>query len=115
MTEDQKVKQVELYIFDDIDSRDIQLQDIDGEVGEIEVLGSVVKHRVYENNDDFKVMTETSINLKRVSNSTRFRYATEDNKSDGIGIILRADSTDFVFTSLEQDLSLIYDEIDSEL
>jgi len=32
MTEEQKVKKVEMYIFDDIDGGDIQLQDIEGEV-----------------------------------------------------------------------------------
>lgn len=115
MSEGEKVKKVEMYIFDDIDSRDIQLQDIDGDVGEIEVLGTMVKHRVYDSRDGYKVMTETSVNLGGISQSTRFRYATDNSKPDGIGILLRGESNDFVFTSLEQDLSMIYDEIDTQL
>jgi len=115
MTEEQKVKKVEMYIFDDIDGGDIQLQDIEGEVGIIEVLGTMVKHKVYEDKVGHKVTTETSISLSSVSQLTRFRYATDNSKPDGIGILLRGDRKDFVFTSLEQELSKIYNEIESQL
>lgn len=115
MSEEEKVKKVELYIFDDIDSREIQLQDIDGDIGVVSVTGSVVKHRVYDDKGDHKVMTETSINLSNVSQAKRFRYATDDSKPDGIGIIMRGENNDFVFTSTQQKLSNIYKEIESKI
>jgi hypothetical protein len=106
-----KVNNVELYIFRDIDSRDINLQELDGEVGSIQIKSSILEHTKIISKKDHKIRNITQIMLKEVNTMKRFRYATENSKPDGLGIILRSTENDFVFTSTNQDLSDIYNNI----
>ena len=111
MSETTKISDVEMYVFDDIDSRDIDLQEITGIFGEIQVKGSVLEHVRIENKGDYKIREKSQIMLRKSSEAKRFRYATDNSKPDGLGIIIRGDKHDFVFTSTNQNLSEVHKDV----
>ena len=115
MSDRVKVSDVEMYVFDDIDSREIDLQEIDGKFGDLQVNGSILEHTKIEENEDYKVRTVSQIMLRKVSTTKRFRYTTRSSKPDGLGIILRSENHDFVFTSTNQEMSDIDKEIKNSL
>lgn len=113
---DAKVKNAELYIFDDIDEKDIQLQNVKGDMGHVSIKGSILEHtQIVDDVKDYKINKKVQISLSRVDQSKRFRYATDDSKPDGIGILLRCSENDFVITSINQDLGSFYHSIESEI
>lgn len=111
MSSQGQIKKVEMYIFDNIDNREIDLQEIDGVFGQVEVKSSILEHKKVDSNRDYKQKNITQVMMKEVDEAKRFRYATENSKPDGLGIILRSSEHDFVFTSINQDLSQVYKEI----
>lgn len=109
------IERVELYVFDDIDKQEINLQEIDGQVGSAEVSGSVVEHEETTSYGSHKVRTITTITLSDIRQENRFRYTTESSKPDGLGIILRKDENDFVLTSTNQNVTDLFQSITEEL
>lgn len=115
MSDGTKVTNVEMYVFDDIDSREIDLQEIDGTFGDLQVNGSILEHTQIDKNGDYQVRSVSQIMLRKASTAKRFRYATESSKPDGLGVILRSENHDFVFTSTNQEMSDIHKEIKNNI
>lgn len=110
-----KVSNVEMYVFDNIDNREIDLQEISGTLGDLQVNGSVLEHIQIEKNGDYKVRSVSQIMLRKSSTAKRFRYATENSRADGLGVILRSENHDFVFTSTNQEMSDIHKQIENNI
>lgn len=111
----ESTERVELYVFDDIDNQEIDLQEIDGRLGSSEVSGSVLEHEETISYGSHKVRTITTITLSDINQVNRFRYKTESSKPDGLCIILRKDENDFVLTSTDQNVTDLFRSITEDL